>query len=367
MRDVSRAFSKAECSKRCAALMAVLVRQGLDGALIRTPIARLYFTGFSASNGILVVDARRGPLFLTDFRYLVAARRTLSWLDCADCGRGDEAKQFLRRLTRSWRRVGFEGEISVTAHNAQQQTLTRVREWEDVSTFVAALRAIKSPAEQRAMRQAVRANDHLFGEVLRGVRAGHSEADISLAVRRAADRLGDGESFGAVVCAGVNGAECHHVPDDTRLLPGQPLLLDAGLKLGSYCSDLTRTVYCGRPSRRFMEIARLVQIANHAAIREMRPGMTGTEIDALARDVITCAGYGSNFGHGLGHGLGLEVHESPSFSPSCKSVIRPGMILTVEPGIYLPGELGVRIEDVVLITATGCEVLSRFPHGLPKL
>jgi Xaa-Pro aminopeptidase len=353
------AFSAEECRGRCERLMAALRRKGLDGALVRSPTARLYYSGFAASNGILSVDVRSGPTLLTDFRYLIAARRALTWMPCDDCGRGNEAKRILRRLTRSWRRAGYEGSLAVAAYTAQQQTLSQIAEWTDVDSLITGQRAIKSSAEQAALRRVIRANDRLFERVLRGARPGQSERDIRNAVRREADTLGDGEAFDAVVCVGANGAECHHVPGDDPWLPGQPLLLDAGLKLGGYCSDLTRTVCCGRPSARFREIHALVSRANRTAIRRLRPGMTGAEVDALARDVIDRAGHGAAFGHSLGHGLGLEVHEAPAFAASCKTVIRPGMVLTVEPGVYLPGELGVRIEDVVLITPTGCEVLSK--------
>lgn len=357
-------FSAHECRARCQRLMRSLARLRLDGAIIRTPMARLYYTGFTSSYGLLLIDAQRGPQFLTDFRYVVAARRQLTWLPCGDSGRGDEAKRRLARATGSWRRAGFEGAVSVTAHTAQQETLPHIRQWHDVEPAVAAQRAIKSLAEQAAMRRAVRTNDRLFAEVLRDVRPGDSEGEIATAVRQAAFRLGDGEAFEAVVCVGANAAECHHVPGEALLLPGMPLLLDAGLKLGGYCSDLTRTICFGRATTRFREIARIVQDANRYAIKHLRPGMTGAEVDALARDRITCAGYGEAFGHSLGHALGLEVHETPAFSSACKTVIRPGMVLTVEPGIYLPGELGVRIEDVVLITQDGCEVLSQAPHGV---
>ena len=362
----NEAFSAAECRRRCVRLMAGMQRQGLAGAIVRSPIARLYYTGFASSHGMLALDVRRGPVLLTDFRYLIAARRTLPWLPCVDCGRGDEFKRILRRLTQSWRRAGYEGSLAVADHTAQQQTLSHISDWTDVGDVIAAQRAIKSSAEQAAIRRVIGANDRLFERVLRGVRPGHTERDIRIAVRREADALGDGEAFDAVVCVGANGAECHHVPGDQPLLPGQPLLLDAGLKLGGYCSDLTRTVCCGRSSRQFCEIHGLVSRANRTAIRRLKPGMTGAEVDALARGVIERAGYGAAFGHGLGHGLGLEVHEAPSFAPTCKTVIRPGMVLTVEPGVYLPGELGVRIEDVVLITPTGCEVLSGYSSKQPS-
>jgi len=351
-------FSAGECQSRCRNLMRWLVRQGLDGAVIRTPVARLYYTGFNASNGILLLDAREGPVFLTDFRYLVAAKRQLSWLKCGDCGRGAAAKSVLARVTRRWYRGGYEGSVSVATHTSQQEVMGHIREWRDIGAAIAAQRAVKSSAELAAMRRAIRANDQLFREVFRGVRLGQSELEIAALVREAAYRLGDGEAFPAIVCAGANGAECHHTPDETRLFPGMPLLIDAGLKLGGYCSDLTRTVFYGEATSRFREVLELVKRANRYAINNLRPGMSGAEVDGLARNIIDQAGFGEAFGHSLGHALGLEVHELPAFAASCETVIRPGMVLTVEPGVYLPGEFGIRVEDVVLVTESGCEVLS---------
>lgn len=145
---------------------------------------------------------------------------------------------------------------------------------------------------------------------------------------------------------------------------GQLLLLDLGVKRDHYCSDLTRTVCLGTPAPLLREVHRIVLEANRKAIRAIRPGRRCDEIDEVARVHIAKAGYGEYFGHGLGHSLGLEIHESPSFAVSCKTVLKPGMLLTVEPGIYLPRRLGVRIEDVILVTQAGCEVLSQSPRGL---
>ena len=172
--------------------------------------------------------------------------------------------------------------------------------------------------------------------------------------------LGDGEAFETIVCAGRNAAECHHVPDDTVWRKGEPLLVDMGVKLEGYCSDMTRCIggRRGRGAARYAEIYEVVRAANLAAIAALKPGMSGRELDAVARRIIRKAGYGACFGHALGHGVGLEIHEWPVASRRSRTVLKPGMVVTVEPGIYIEGELGVRIEDLVLVSRDGCEVLS---------
>jgi Xaa-Pro aminopeptidase len=242
--------------------------------------------------------------------------------------------------------------------------LPGVTEWEDIDPLILAQRAVKSPREQRVLRRAITANDALLAALLPQLRAGLSEWEIRNLIRREADRFGQGEAFDTIACVGANAAECHHVAGDEVLGPGQPLLLDFGVKLDHYCADMTRCLSPQRPDTRYRKLFRLVLEANRRVIAAIRPGMTGREVDDVARNHIVQAGYGAAFGHGLGHGLGLEVHEAPSFSPRSEEVIRPGMVVTVEPGIYLSGKVGIRIEDVVLITRDGCEVLTRSPHEL---
>jgi len=262
-----------------------------------------------------------------------------------------------------WRRVGFEGRMEA-ARLLRFQAALPDAEWVDVTPETDRLRAVKSPAEQSRLRAAAEANDCLFAELLRRVRPGMSEWAISAVVRREAERLGQGEAFAAIACVGRGAAECHHQPDDTVLRRGQPLLVDLGLKLNHACADMTRCVSFGPPTPLWREIYRIVLTANRAAVRAIRPGLPCQAIDAVARGVIERAGYGPFFGHSLGHGLGLEVHESPSFSSACATELAPGMVLTVEPGIYLPGRLGIRIEDVILVTRDGCEVLTGTPRDL---
>ena len=299
-------------------------------------------------------------------RYIFKAREALPFMPCLLQKRDGSTERRLMKQAGRWARCGYEGQEPAAKLTRHRERLPRIVEWEDISPLILDQRAIKSAREQRALRRAIRANDALLASLLSVLHPGQSEWEIRNLVRREADRLGQGEAFDTIACVGANGAECHHEPGCGRLEPDQPLLLDFGLRLDHYCADLTRCIGFGRITKRYRDLHALVLAANRRAIAAIRPGMTGVEVDAVARDFLAQAGYGAAFGHGLGHGLGLEVHETPAFSPTCQTVIRPGMVLTVEPGIYLAGRLGIRIEDVVLITRNGCEVLSRSPHWIER-
>ena len=169
---------------------------------------------------------------------------------------------------------------------------------------------------------------------------------------------GDGEAFETIVCIGENAAECHHVPDDTPWDGRKPILVDMGVKLGGYASDMTRNIVGPRSSKLYRKVYNLVREANERAIAAAKSGITAAKLDAVARNFLTKNSFGKAFGHSLGHGVGLEIHEAPAVSKKSKTVLKPGMVITIEPGVYLPGNLGVRVEDLVLITENGCEVLS---------
>ena len=355
----------AEFQSRLARLLAYQKRQYLDAVFIFTEVNRYYFTGLATSNGLLLTQNSPGALFFTDFRYLTMAKRNAPWLPCRTQWRPADEQDVLAKLGKKWKRIGYEGQIEAARFLRLKAALPQA-EWVDISTPVADLRAVKSRAEQRVMRAAIAANDLLFAALLSQVKPGVSEWDIRTLVRREADLLGEGEAFDTIACVGKNGAECHHHPDATILKQGQPLLVDLGLKRDHYCSDMTRCVFFGNPTALYRDLHKIVLEANLKAVRAIRPGRPCCEIDAVARRHIEKAGYGAYFGHGLGHAVGLEIHESPSFSPSCKALLKPGMVLTVEPGIYLPGKTGIRIEDVVLITRSGCEVLSQTPRWLTR-
>lgn len=360
-----KSFPPEEYARRLERFRKALVRRGIDGAIVTRPISRLYLTGFQSSAGTLLVSAEEGTLFVVDFRYIVMARKALPFAKClmGRPGKPDGAAAFAAK----WRTAGYENQDSKAAAEALFARFKGVTSWEAVDDDLAALRAIKSPREQAALRAAIAQGDRLFAETLPQIAPGMTEWEIRNLFRAGADRLGHGESFDTIVCAGKNGAECHHRPDTTVLRRNSTLLMDFGVVLDGYHSDMTRCVAFGSPSPLYRKIYEIVLSANRKAIGAIRPGMTGAEVDAVARKVIAKAGYGDAFGHSLGHSVGMEIHEGPNFSTKEKRVIKPGMVVTVEPGIYLPGRLGVRIEDVILVTRTGCEVLTKTPKELVTL
>jgi len=194
---------------------------------------------------------------------------------------------------------------------------------------------------------------------------GRTEADVAWQIKEELHRLGaEGESFPAIVAGGPNGALAHAIPGERRIGPGELVVIDMGARVDGYCSDITRTFATGDPDDELRRIYDVVLAAQLAGLAAVAPGVTGREADAAARDVIEAAGYGEHFGHGTGHGVGLEIHEEPRLSRRAAERLEPGMVVTVEPGIYLEGRAGVRIEDSVLVTVTGAEALTRFPKEL---
>jgi len=344
----------AEFTTRIKGLTSCKTRHALDAVFIITDVNRYYFTGLEASNGLLLLTS--APVFYTDFRYLTVARKCVSFMAVKSLWRSTDEQDTLATMGQAWRRVGYEGDVRAKRLEALRAALPHV-EWVDISDAVSEMRSVKSPAEQRALRKAVRANRDVFASVRKQLRPGIREWDVRNIIRREMDAVGQGEAFNTIVCAGRNSAECHHHPGEAVIRLNQPVLIDMGVKLGYYCSDMTRSFCLGTPSPFYKGIYRIVEGASHKALREIRPGLVCADIDAIARQHIEKAGYGNYFGHALGHSLGLEVHETPSFSATCKTILKPGMTLTVEPGIYLPGRFGIRIEDVILVTPDGCEVL----------
>jgi len=341
---------------RLRKVQAYKTREKLDALLIATEINRYYLTGVCASNGLLVLTEE--PTFYTDFRYFVAAKKALPFLKVKLIWKTGEESGALAKIGKKWKRIGYEGVLSAERFGTWKEAFSSA-EFVNVSAGIDELRSIKSLAEQRCLRAAVRATDAVFAAVRSQLALGMTEWDVRNLVRRGADFCGQGEAFDTIVCAGKNSAECHHHPNETPLLENGPVLIDMGVMKDYYCSDMTRSFCLGKTTAEYRDIYKIVLEANRKTIHTIRPGRVCSDIDAVARKHIEKAGYGQQFGHGLGHSLGLEIHESPRFSVTCQTVLKPGMLMTVEPGIYLPGRLGVRIEDVVLITRTGCEVLTK--------
>ena len=335
-------------------------------------------TGLACDNGCLLIfpwdqvrdEISRSPIFVTDFRYIPMAHRVAPWLHIEEQCKGDTlvgaAQKFLKRSKIRVARIGFEGSIPTSRYLLLQQLFKRA-EFVECESEVLDLRAVKTVKEIMKIATAELRNDEIWRLACREIKPGMTEKQIQRIIRAYMNELGDGEAFETIVCAGANAAECHHVPDDTVWQKGEPLLVDMGVKVDGVCSDMTRCIKPGKApakaklactAEEYAKIYDIVLKANLAGIAAARPGITGAELDKVARDIITEAGYGEAFGHSLGHGVGYEIHEAPTASVKGKTKLKAGMLVTIEPGIYLEGKLGVRIEDLVLITTTGCEVLS---------
>lgn len=324
-------------------------RRRLDQVLVMNQANIFALTGIDCDNAVLTVAGDRVALH-TDFRYVPMVHRLAPDLKCRD----------IRRLAVKGRRIGFEGSVSHARFVELQKSAPRAQ-FVDVADNLSAIRAVKTADEIAALRAAERLDCEIWETARARFSAGMTERDMARIIRTLMIERGDGEAFDTIVCVGANAAECHHVPDDTVWNGREPVLVDMGVKLNGFCSDLTRNIVPKRPSLAYREVYELVRKANLEAIRAARPGMTGRRLDKVARDVIRKGGFGRCFGHSLGHGVGVEIHEAPFASKRCETVLKPGMLVTIEPGVYLEGNLGVRIEDLVLITESGCEVLSSSP------
>ena len=337
--------------------------------IVRTRANVRALTGVDCAGEAWVVFADGETALYTDFRYIPMARRVAPDLKIRD------VKRFAPDLNRLWggkgaaaKRIGFEKAISVAEFEKLKQALPRAK-FVDVTRELQQRRAVKSPDEIAKMRASSRMNVEIWKEASARFRAGMTEREMAGLIRSLMFRRGACEAFDTIVCIGANAAECHHMPDDTVWDGRTPILVDMGVMLDGYCSDLTRNLVpgmgfkvpgAGRPrvSSLYRKVYELVLKANRAAIAALKPGMTGKALDKVARDVIRKGGFGKCFGHSLGHGVGFEVHEAPTASRKSDWVLKPGMFVTIEPGIYLEGNLGVRIEDLVLVTEDGCEVIT---------
>jgi Xaa-Pro aminopeptidase len=227
------------------------------------------------------------------------------------------------------------------------------------------MRICKSGPEIQRVRRAIEVNEVIFGEVLGVIGPDVTEADLAAEIEFRALKHGcQGVSFTPIVASGVNSAKPHARFTDSKLVPGAPLTLDMGMKLDGYCSDMTRTVFYRDCPPEWREVYGIVREAKDRAAEAIRPGVAGKGVDKVARDIITAAGYGENFGHGLGHGIGIEVHEGPRLATVGERMLEPGMLVTNEPGIYLPGKGGIRIEDIFLVTDDGSENLNTLPTDI---
>jgi Xaa-Pro aminopeptidase len=351
-------------SARVEALRAKVAERELDVLLVSNLVNVRWLTGFTGSNAAALVSTTAAPRFITDFRYLTQSAEQLDpeWeREIAT----DLLKRVVEGLPAQPLKLGFDDAHLTVKQHAQLAQLVADRDVELVAAggIVEALRAVKDPAEIDRIRAAAHLADAAFEEVVGAGIVGRTERDVALDLEVAMRRRGaEAASFPPIVAAGEHGALPHAVPRDVPIPAGTLVVIDWGAQLDGYASDCTRTVATGELDPRDRAIYETVLVAQEAALSAVRPGPTGKEIDAIARGIIDEAGHAEHFGHGLGHGVGMEVHEGPRLSKQGTDALAAGNIVTVEPGIYMPGAVGVRIEDLVAITADGHEVL----NGLPK-
>jgi Xaa-Pro aminopeptidase len=346
-------FTPMRLKQRRDRLRMQLERARLDAMLVLDRLNALYLSGFDGSNCRLLVTRDHGDWFLTDFRYIQTAQKQIKGAEVLLMRQfGDPVfPDLLKRL--KVRRLGFEEGISWGAHRSLAETLEGVT-LKPAGGLVSKLRMVKDSAEVTAIARAQQLNEAMQADAL--VAAARLQLTEASLARRMRDYLADheaAEAFDTIVAAGPNSSLPHARPGANPIQPGGYLLLDSGARLGPYHSDMTRTVVLGRGSIKHREIYQIVLDAQLAALAEIGPGVACRKVDQAARRVISKAGYGEYFGHGTGHGVGLEIHEGPRLNQSTKECLEPGMVVTVEPGIYLPGFGGVRIEDLVVVTEKG--------------
>lgn len=327
--------------------------EDVDALLVTEPANLRYVSGFTGSNGFALVgrDVRR---FVTDFRYVEQAK-----LEVPDFDREQGPQELFAALSGLSGRVGFDdAHLSVKAHQRLGELLPDV-ELVPLSGVVEGVRAIKEPGEILRIAAAAALVDEIYGWLLEVGIVGRTERAVAVALEHEMRVRGaSAPSFDSIVASGEHGALPHAKPREVQILRDTLVTIDIGAVLDGYCSDCTRTWATGDVPDALAEAYALVLRAQITALDAVRPGPLGREIDAIARDIITAAGHGEHFGHGLGHGVGLVTHEAPRLARAAETALKPGHVVTVEPGVYLPGVGGVRIEDLVVVTERGRDVLS---------
>lgn len=352
---------------RADRVAARLAERELDFLLVTDLVNVRYLTGFTGTNGLALVgpDTRR---FVTDSRYVERARAETGGFDI------EPAERELRAaLEAGWPdgpvRLGFEDQhVSVRGHAQLRETLPERVELVAAGGLVEAERAVKEASEVATIRAAAALVDDIYAWLLeRGV-VGRTEREVALEIEQEMRARGaEGPSFPSIVAAAENGALPHATPRDVPIPAGTLVTLDIGARVDGYCSDCTRTWATGELPDDLAALYDTVLRAQEAALAAVRPGPEGREVDAVARDIIDAAGHAEHFGHGLGHGVGMDVHEAPRLARTAEARLVAGNVVTVEPGIYVPGRGGARIEDLVVVTADGHDVLSATPKALTSV
>ena len=344
-------------------IAAKLDQYKLDAMLITSAPGEYYAIGFHGEGMVIVTKTE--SRYFTDSRYIEAAGNLVTGANITMTDKNKNfmvlAEQAIQEL--GIQKMGFEdGYVTVASYNQYSKLPC---ELVPAQSLVNDLRAAKDEEEIALMKKAQEITDQAFDAILKFIQPGMTEQEIAARLQyemllRGADKM----SFDPIVVSGPNGSLPHGIPSEKKVQKGEFLTMDFGCKYGGYCSDMTRTVALGEPTEEMKKVYQIVLEAQLAGIAVTRAGVPGKSIDAAARKVIADAGYGDNFGHGYGHSLGIEIHESPNANTRDNTLLPVGAVVSAEPGIYLPGKFGVRIEDVTILREDGCEILTKSPKDL---
>jgi Xaa-Pro aminopeptidase len=354
---------------RIERLAARLPELGVDALVVTHLVNLRYLTGFSGSNGVLVVRSG-GAVFLTDFRYLERVEPLRAFVDVRRAHQEivRDTSRRLGELAPGAGRIGFEAaHLSVAAHEVLREG-AGAAELVPLVGAVEGLRAVKDAGEQEAVRRAAAPIEPVLRALAGEGLAGRTEADVAWSIQELFHQQGaDAAAFPTIVASGAAGAQPHAVPRREAIPAATLVTIDLGCVLDGYASDCTRTFATGELPGDLAEAYEVCLRAQLEGMAAVRAGVSAGDVDARARGLIAREGHGEHFGHNTGHGVGLDIHEAPRLAPGASATLETGMVVTIEPGIYLPGRGGVRIEDLVIVTEDGCERLTGYPKELTRV
>ncbi len=346
-------------------IRAAMIAEGLDALMLTSDVNRQYAAGYNISEGVAIIT-RDDARYMTDSRYIEDAENNLHGFEVQMVGNGVGYNELLQRALTDFgvNRLGYEESFMQVAELKGYQKALNA-EFINCQNIFSKLRAVKTAEEIEIMKRAQAVTDAAFADVITVIKPGITELELMAElVYRLLKHGGQKMSFDPIVVAGPNSSMPHGVPGNRQLQAGDFITMDFGVKVGGYCSDMTRTVALGYATDEMKKVYQTVLEAQQAGIAASRAGVPGCEVDGAARKVIADAGYGDCFGHGYGHSLGLQIHEAPNCNAANKDPMPAFAVCSAEPGIYLPGKFGVRIEDVVIFKEDGCENITHSPKEL---
>ncbi|GAV22383.1 M24 family metallopeptidase [Carboxydothermus pertinax] len=350
--------------KRIEKLKKRLLQENVASYLITKRENVRYLSGFTGSSGAVLITPEKN-YFITDFRYVEQAQKQCPGFIIEKHEDTIFTHAALLVKNHGINTLHFEGDALTFREYRELSEKADGIELQNLSEVVDELREVKDKDEVELIKKACSIADDAFSHLLKRITSGMTEKELAWELEKYMREAGAEDlAFDTIVASGERGALPHGVATSKKITPGEMITLDFGAKFQGYHSDITRTIALGEPPAKMLEIYEIVLEAQEAALNALKPGAFAVDVDRVARDIIAKAGYAEYFGHGLGHGVGLNIHEGPRLSPKGKAVLQPGMVVTVEPGIYLPGIGGVRIEDTVLVTENGFEVLTHSPKSL---